>query len=195
MDLTRREFLKASGAGAGGAFLLSTLNPGLTLAKGPKIFPRKKVMLRKKIGEKTTICPYDASGCGFIVASENGKVTNIEGDPDHPINRGAACSKGAALRQLAADNPRRLNKVLYRAPGASEWEEKPWDWTLERIATRIKETRDAHWVEKDADGYVVNRTEAVASVGGASLDNEECQLLVKMLRGLGLVYVEHQARI
>ncbi len=151
--------------------------------------------LQKRIGEKTTICPYDATGCGFIVAADNGKVVNIEGDPDHPINRGAACAKGASLSQLAADNPRRLNKVLYRAPGGAEWQEKSWDWTLNQIASKIKQTRDANWVDKDGEGYHVNRTEAIASVGGAALDNEECYLLVKMLRSLGLVYIEHQARI
>ena len=123
----------------------------------------------------------------------------IEGDPDHPINRGAACSKGASLPQLhtvdGKINPRRLTKVLYRAPGSSQWETKSWDWAIEEIAKRIKATRDATWVTKDEAGYTVNRTEGVASVGGAALDNEECYLLVKMLRALGLVYVEHQARI
>ena len=190
MEISRRQFLKASGAGAGGILFLKTLNPDAVLARPAKVSP-----LRKKIGEKTTICPYDASGCGFIVAAENGKVVNIEGDPDHPINRGAACAKGASLRQLGADNPRRLSKVLYRRPGGVEWEEKSWDWALNQIANRVKETRDAHWRERDDGGYRVNRTEAIASVGGAALDNEECYLLVKMLRSLGLVYIEHQARI
>ena len=190
MELNRREFLKASGAGVGGIFLLGALDPSVALARAPKILP-----LKKRIGEKSTICPYDASGCGFLVAAENGKVVNIEGDPDHPINRGSACAKGATMRQLSADNPWRLSKVLYRRPGGTDWEEKEWDWALEQIASKIKQTRDANWIEKDDDGYRVNRTEAIASVGGAALDNEECYLLVKMLRSLGLVYVEHQARI
>ncbi len=125
---------------------------------------------------------------------DNGKVINIEGDPDHPVNRGAACAKGASMRQLAADNPRRLSKVLYRAPGASGWEEKRWDWAIDRLAQLIKKTRDANWVAKDGN-YTVNRTEAVASIGGAALDNEECYLITKMSRALGLVYLEHQARI
>ena len=190
MQVSRRDFLKASGAGVGSIFLFRTLNTNIVLAGRNKVSP-----LVKKIGEKSTICPYDASGCGFIVATENGRVVNIEGDPDHPINRGAACAKGASLRQLAADNPRRLSKVLYRAPSGTEWQEKPWDWALERIASRIKASRDASWRERDDEGYQVNRTEAIASVGGAALDNEECYLLVKMLRSLGLVYIEHQARI
>jgi len=189
MELNRREFLKLGGATTAGILIIKPLGFERVLAAP------KGSIVKKRIGEKTTICPYDASGCGFLVAAEGGKVINIEGDPDHPINLGAACAKGASLRQLAADNPRRLSKVLYRAPGGTEWQEKSWDWTLERIATKIKETRDAQWREKDDDGYRVNRTEAIASVGGAALDNEECYLLVKMLRSLGLVYIEHQARI
>lgn len=190
MELSRREFLKASGAGVGGIFLVGALNPEIVRAGGPKKLP-----LKKKIGEKATICPYDASGCGFIVAAEGGKVVNIEGDPDHPINRGAACAKGASMRQLSADNPWRLSKVLYRRPGGTEWEEKEWDWAIEQMARKIKETRDNNWIDEDDQGYRVNRTDAIASVGGSALDNEECYLLVKMLRALGMVYVEHHARI
>ncbi len=189
MGLSRRNFLKASGAGLGGLFLFGALNNDVVMAR-----TLKKVPLKKKIGEVSTICPFDASGCGFIVASENGKVVNIEGDPDHPINRGAACAKGASLSQVH-NNDRRLSKVLYRAPNSTYWEEKSWDWTLGKIAERIKQTRDANWIETNAKGNLVNRTEAIASVGGAAHDNEECYLLVKMLRALGLVYIEHQARI
>ena len=190
MELSRRDFLKASGAGVGGIFLLGALDPNAALAGTPKFLP-----LKKRIGEKATICPYDASGCGFLVAAENGKVVNIEGDPDHPINRGAACAKGASMRQLSADNPWRLSKVLYRAPGGADWEEKSWDWALDTIARRIKDTRDASFIKKDSKGNVVNRTEAIACLGGSALDNEECYLLVKLARALGLVYIEHHARI
>ena len=190
MELSRRDFLKASGAGIGGVFLLGALSDGVALAS-----PIKRIPLKKKRGESPTICPYDASGCGFIVEAQGGKVVNIEGDPDHPINRGAACAKGASMRQLSADNPWRLNKVLYRAPGASDWQEKDWDWTLETIARRIKDTRDADFIEKDKQGNVVNRTESIACLGGSALDNEECYLLVKLARTLGLVYIEHHARI
>ena len=190
MELSRRDFLRASGAGVGGIFLIGALNPDKVFARAPKVLP-----LKKRIGEKTTICPYDASGCGFIVAAVNGKVVNIEGDPDHPINRGAACAKGATLRQLSADNPWRLSKVLYRAPNGTAWEEKEWDWALDRIASNIKETRDTYWTETDDQGYRVNRTDAVASVGGSALDTEECYLLAKMARAIGVVYLEHHARI
>lgn len=189
MKLNRRDFLKAGGATMGGILMLNTL--GLkTSAAAPRV-----ITLQKKIGEKVTICPYDASGCGFIVAAENGKVINIEGDPEHPINRGAACAKGASMRQLSADNPRRLSKVLYRRPGGADWEEKSWDWALDEVARRLKDTRDASFIEKNAQGRVVNRTEAIANLGGSALDNEECYLLAKLTRALGVVYLEHHARI
>lgn len=153
------------------------------------------IPLRKQIGEKPTICPYDGSGCGFIVATENGKVVNIEGDPDHPINRGAGCAKGQSIRQLSATNPHRLSKVLYRRPGGTRWEEQSWDWAIYEIARRIKTTRDASFIQTDSNDNTVNRTEVIANLGGAALDNEECYLLVKLARSLGLVYLEHQARL
>lgn len=194
MDLSRREFLKFGGAGMGALVLFrgfgSISKPDVAVGAIP---------LSKRIGEKTTICPYDASGCGFIVAAEGDMVVNVEGDPEHPINRGGACSKGASLAQLhtvdGKPNPRRLNNVLYRKPGGTEWETKSWDWAIEQIAKKMKATRDSNWISKDEQDYTVNRTEGIASVGGAALDNEECYLLVEMLRAMGLVYVEHQARI
>ncbi len=189
MELSRRDFLKASGVGVGGDFLLGALKSDTALAASPKI------PLKKQRGEKTTICPYCGVGCGFVVAAQDGKVLNVEGDPDHPINMGGACAKGAALRQVGADNPWRLSKVLYRAPNGTQFEEKSWDWAITEIAKRIKKTRDASFVAKDAKGNTVNRTEAIANLGGAALDNEECYLLSKMMRALGLVYIEHQARI
>jgi formate dehydrogenase major subunit len=191
MELSRRDFLKASGAGIGGIFLLGTLSDGVAVASPPKRIP-----LKKRLNETSTICPYDASGCGFLVdTSPDGKVLNIEGDPDHPINRGAACAKGASMRQLSADNPWRLSKVLYRPSGGADWEPVTWDWALDTIARRIKDTRDASFIEKDKEGNVVNRTEAIANLGGSALDNEECYLLSKLTRALGVVYLEHHARI
>ena len=190
MELSRRDFLKASGAGIGGIFLLGSFNPEKALAAAPRKLP-----LKKKIGEYSTICPYDGTGCGFLVASENGKVVNLEGDPDHPINRGGACAKGATMRQLSADNPWRLSKVLYRRPGGTDWEEKDWDWAINEIATRIKDTRDRDFTTIDGDGNLVNRTDAIANLGGSALDNEECYLLSKLTRALGIVYLEHHARI
>lgn len=196
MDISRREFLKLSGAAAGGAALLGAV-PGEVAAATPK-----PITLTKRIGETTTICCYCGVGCGAIAAAETGEVVNIEGDPDHPINQGTLCSKGQALIQMRTvdgeDNPRRLTKPLYRAPNSTEWEEKSWDWMIDTIATRIKTTRDDNWLPTiDVGGttYNVNRTDAIANFGGGELDNEECYLLVKMARALGLVYLEHCARI
>jgi formate dehydrogenase major subunit len=121
-------------------------------------------------------------------------VINIEGDPDHPINLGSLCSKGSALYQLA-NNDNRITRVMYRAPYSDKWEYKTWDWALNEIAKRVKATRDATFAEKNDKGQVVNRTTQIASVGSAALDNEECWLYQKFLRSVGLVYIEHQARI
>jgi len=188
VELSRREFLKASGVGVSGAFLLGVLDPNIALAGAPREFP-----LKKKVKETTTICCYCGVGCGAIVTSYEDGIIKIEGDPDHPINEGALCSKGLAMAQVhqvnGKLNPYRLTKPLYRAPNATDWEEKPWDWVIETIARRVKDTRDANWNEKGG------RTEAIASLGGGELDNEECYLLSKMNRALGVVYLEHCARI
>jgi formate dehydrogenase major subunit len=141
----------------------------------------------------TTVCPFCGVGCGQVVSTQRDTVINIEGDPAHPISEGTLCSKGAAGIQVV-NNPRRLQKVLYRAPGGKAWEEKTWDWALERIAARAKDTRDTTF-KTTVDGRVVNRTEAIACLGGSALDNEEAYLLVKLMRAMGLVYIEHQARL
>ena len=137
-------------------------------------------------------------------------MVNTEGDPDHPISEGTLCSKGASLYQII-NNPTRLTKPRYRAPGAAEWKEVEWGWALDEIAKRVKRTRDKTFKttskskikEKDPDGkeievekeFVVNRTDGIAHVGSAALDNEECYMLQKLMRSWGLVYIEHQARI
>lgn len=126
--------------------------------------------------------------------TRNGKVINTEGDPDHPINESTLCPKGSSLYQLA-NNQNRLTKPLYRAPYAKEWKEVTWDWALDKIAANIKSTRDTNFIEKNEKGETVNRIDALASVGSAALDNEECYVYQKFLRSLGLVYIEHQARI
>ncbi len=190
MKLSRREFLKLTGATAGGLMLPYGLSTG-ALAAG---FP-----LHKPIGETPTICCFCAVGCGAIVSAEGGRVLNLEGDPDHPVNQGSLCSKGLGMAQLntvdGEVNRNRLQKVKYRAPGSSKWEEKSWDWALDAIAQRVKDTRDNYFIEDDSEGRTVNRLEAIASLGGAALDNEECSLIVKAMRALGMVYIEHQARI
>jgi len=188
--ITRRSFLKLSGATA-----LGVAVGGL----GFDLFPIEAHAeeLRKNLKsakESTTICPYCAVGCGVIVHASGGKVINIEGDPDHPINMGSLCSKGSSLYQLA-NNEDRLTHVMYRAPYSDKWEYKSWDWALDEIARKIKATRDATFTANNDKEQVVNRTTAIASVGSAAMDNEECWLYQKFLRGLGLVYIEHQARI
>jgi formate dehydrogenase major subunit len=190
MKLSRREFLGLSGAAAGGLVLPCGIS-AIALAAD---FP-----LRKPVGETPTICPFCAVGCGAIVATQGDRVVNVEGDPEHPVNQGSLCSKGMALAQLntvdGEVNPNRLQKVKYRAAGSSEWEERSWDWALDAIARRVKDTRDSYFMEKDSEGRTVNRLEAIASLGGAALDSEECSLIVKAQRALGMVYIEHQARI
>jgi anaerobic selenocysteine-containing dehydrogenase len=180
---TRRQFLKGltTGTVAIGALTQSGCAPAI-----PPIKTRGATAT-------TTVCPFCGVGCGQVVSSRGGKVIHIEGDPDHPISEGTLCSKGAAGIQVV-NNSRRLQKVLYRKPNGAAWEEKSWDWALERIAARIKETRDKTF-KTTMDGRVVNRTEAIACLGGSALDNEEAYVLVKLMRALGLVYVEHQARL
>ncbi len=189
MKITRRTFLKVSGATAAG-----TIMGGLGFDLSPAEIYAQELRI-KGAKETTSICCYCSVGCGIIVHTDSsGKVINAEGDPDHPISEGALCAKGASSYQIAV-NPNRLQKVLYRAPYSSTWKEVKWEWALEKIAANIKKSRDASFMEKNAAGQVVNRTNGIASVGSAALDNEECWLYSKMLRALGLIYIEHQARI
>jgi formate dehydrogenase major subunit len=183
MDTTRRDFLAALGTAGAGAL------------GGPAPAEAAAVPAPKTAGATatTTICPFCGVGCGQVVSVKAGKVVSIEGDPQHPVNQGTLCSKGAAASQVT-NNPLRLKTPLYRAPGSDRWEEKSWDWVLPRIAQRVKATRDATF-QTAVGGVVVSRTEAIASLGGAALDNEECYLLAKLMRALGIVYLEHQARI
>jgi len=189
MKITRRTFLKISGATAAG-----TVMSGLGFDLSPAEVYAQELRI-KGAKETTSICCYCSVGCGIIVHTDSGgKVINAEGDPDHPISEGALCAKGASSYQIAV-NSNRLQKVLYRAPYSSTWKEVKWEWALEKISANIKKSRDASFMEKNAAGQVVNRTNGIASVGSAALDNEECWLYAKMLRALGLIYIEHQARI
>jgi formate dehydrogenase major subunit len=180
---TRRQFLKGltTGTVAIGALTQSGCAPAIPPLK------------TRGATATTTVCPFCGVGCGQVVSSRAGKVIHIEGDPGHPISEGTLCSKGAAGIQVV-NNSRRLQKVLYRKPNGAKWEEKSWDWALERIAARVKETRDKTF-KTTVDGRVVNRTEAIACLGGSALDNEEAYPLAKLMRALGLVYLEHQARL
>ena len=190
MAVSRRQFLQGGALAAAGMALSG--KPGEAGVDAPE-------MRTKGLKASTTICPFCAVGCGLIVHARNGRIVNIEGDPQHPINQGALCSKGSSLFQVA-NNEHRLQKVKYRAPGSDRWEEKSWDWALERIAARMKETRDRTFKakelnKKDNREYLVNRTEGMAFLGGAGLDNEECYLWSKFSRAMGVANLEHQARI
>ncbi len=203
MSLSRRDFLKLSGGTAVAGTLVSDLVPQEASAA-------EKELKIKGATETKTICPYCAVGCGISVYTKDGKVIDTEGDLEHPTNEGTLCPKGASLYQTI-NNPLRLTKPKYRAPGATEWKDVEWDWALDEISKRIKDTRDKTFKtmskskvkEKKPDGsevdvekeFVVNRTDGIAHVGSAALDNEECYMLQKLLRSWGLVYIEHQARI
>jgi formate dehydrogenase major subunit len=185
MDVSRRGFLKLSGA------VLATSGIGISLKPVSAHAQPLKIKYTK---ETTTICPYCSVGCSIIVSTRNGKVINTEGDPDSPINKGSLCSKGGSIYQMAV-NENRLSKPLYREPFGTAWKEVEWEWALEKIAENIKKSRDASFKVNNEKGELVNRTEGIASVGSAAMDLEECYTYQKFLRGLGLVYIEHQARI
>lgn len=185
MDISRRSFLKLTGG------TLAVAGIGVGVGVTPALAQPRKI---RYASEVPTICPYCAVGCGIIAHVRDGKVINTEGDPNHPVNRGSLCSKGSALFQIP-NNDKRLNAVLYRAPGSDHWEEKSWDWALDRIVRKIKDARDKGFQKRNSKGQIVNRVENIASLGGAGLDNEEVYSLVKFKRALGLVYIEHQARI
>ena len=191
MKVNRREFLKISAGTAAGVMALGL---GMDLKPVKSYAQTLRIRYAK---ESTTICPYCAVGCGIIVHTTkgaSGRVINAEGDPDHPINEGSLCSKGAALSQLV-NNKDRLVTPLYRKPYSHAWQKVSWDWALYKIALNMKKTRDETFIYKNSKGEVVNRTEAIAHIGSAALDNEECWPLQAMMRAMGLVYIEHQARI
>ncbi len=196
--VTRRNLLAASGAG----FLL-----GGVAGLGVDLKPLQAAIQKLKIAgtrQVPSVCPYCAVGCGQLVHVRGGQIVNIEGNPDSPINRGTLCPKGAATYQLVV-NTLRLTKVKYRPPGGTEWEEKPLEWAMTEIAQRVKATRDATFAEfadvpaPDPAAPVtrkrVNHTLAIASLGGATMDNEWNYVQAKLMRSLGVVFIENQARI
>jgi len=153
--------------------------------------------------ETRSVCPYCAVGCSVIIHTLGDRARNVtgstvvhvEGDPDSPINRGTLCSKGSNLRENIV-NDRRLTRVLYRAPGSDRWEEKSWEWAIERIARLIKATRDTRLIEKDHKGRTVNALTAIAVIGGCTDSNENNYLIQKTFRaGLGIIPIEQQSRI
>jgi len=141
-----------------------------------------------------SVCPYCAVGCGQRVYVKDNRVVQIEGDPDSPVSRGRLCPKGSASEQLV-NNPRRVTTVRYRRPYGTEWEDLPLDRAVAMIAERVLETRERTWEDSDGDGVPLRRTMGIASLGGATLDNEENYLIKKLFTAAGIVQVENQARI
>jgi formate dehydrogenase major subunit len=194
----RRDFLRHS---VGGGFALGSLmGLGLDLRAAQRETSRFKFANTREV---PSVCPYCAVGCSQLISVQGGKIVNIEGNPDSPVNRGTLCPKGAATYQLAV-NPNRITQVWYRAPGATEWDKtKTLDWAMNRIAELTQKTRDTTfrewWETTDPSGKPikkkVNHTLAIASLGGATNDNEWNYVQCKLMRALGVVYIENQARI
>jgi formate dehydrogenase major subunit len=167
-------------------------------ALGRAAFTRRSIELapRTRTADKVvkSICPYCAVGCGQTVYVKDGRITDIEGDPDSPISRGKLCPKGAATFQLVTGS-HRVHSVLYRRPGGTEWETIPLEQAMEMIAQRYKRVRDETWEDANEEGKPLHRTLGIAFLGGATLDNEENYLIRKLTVGTGVIQVENQARI
>src|SRR5215216_6093153 len=187
--LSRRDFIKLSGGTSAALGTLGAL--GVSLAPRVAYARTLRIQNAKAV---PTICPYCAVGCGMIAHTINGEIVNIEGNPDSPVNEGNLCPKGAASYQLAV-NEKRWKTVKYRAPGSDHWEDRPLDWAMDRIAELTKRTRDETFLERTADGKTLMNTTGIFSLGGATIDNEWNYVHSKLMRGLGIVAVENQARI
>jgi formate dehydrogenase major subunit len=191
MDLSRREFLNFSAGALTGTAVGSLAGLGASLA--PTLAQAQE--LRIKHAKATpSVCPYCSVGCATLVHTVDGKIVNIEGDSRSPHSEGALCPKGAAIYQLHV-NPNRATKALHRAPGATEWEVWDLDRAMDRVAELVKKTRNETFVERLENGKLVNSTTAIFSLGGATLDNEWNHIQQKLMRGLGVVAIENQARI
>jgi formate dehydrogenase major subunit len=193
METSRRNFLKVAGLGGAAATMFGfDLKPVYAAVRELKI---------SRATETRSTCPYCAVSCGVLIYTLGDKAKNVtaqvihvEGDPDHPINRGTLCPKGASLEQDIL-NERRLLKPQVRRPGGTDWEDIPWDKALDEIATWAKKTRDETFIEKDVNGKTVNRCEGMAFIGGCTDTNEFNYLAVKSMRSMGVVYLENQARV
>jgi len=193
MDATRRDFLKVSTLGGAAAVVF-----GFDLAPA---FAQLRALKIARATETRSTCPYCAVSCGVIIYTVGDKAKNVtpqvihvEGDPDHPINRGTLCPKGASLQQEIA-NPRRLTKPQVRRPGGMDWQDISWDDAIDEISGLVKKSRDETFVTKDAQGRTVNRCEGIAFIGGCTDTNEMNYLIVKSMRSMGVCYIENQARV
>lgn len=199
-SITRRSFFKLTSAALASSLIYEFVGQSPAMAA-----ETSKAFKLVDTQETPTVCCYCSGGCGTIVSVRDGNLINVEGDSDHPINRGGLCSKGSSQFAVnsvidpetgtAIINPNRLQKPKVRRPGKSEWEDISWEEAISEIATKIKATRDAAYEVKDENGVTVNRCESIANFGAAALDNEEGFALQKLCRSLGLTYIEHQARI
>jgi formate dehydrogenase major subunit len=194
MQPTRREFLKLSAAGGAAVSVL-----GFDLAPA---YAQVRELKIARTTETRSTCPYCSVSCGVIIHTLGDRARNVkptvvhvEGDADHPVNQGTLCPKGITLKHNIV-NDRRLTTVRYRAPGSRVWEERTWDWAIDRIAALVKQTRDAKLVRKDGRGRAINALTSIGLIGGCTDTNEVNYLLVKAFRaGLGIVPIEQQARI
>jgi formate dehydrogenase major subunit len=200
MDVSRRRFIRFSAGTLGAAAAAEAIGFGVDLSAAAE----RSLAVPIKTGKQVpSVCPYCSVGCGQIVmVDDGGRIVDIEGNPDSPISEGTLCPKGAATLQLV-NNEQRWTTVKYRAPGSDRWEEKPLDWAMERITQLVKQTRDSSFNEyqelPDGKGGTVKKrvmnTTALASLGGATIDNEWNYLQQKLMHALGVVSVENQARI
>ena len=200
MDISRRQFLKMSSGAIGAAAATEAIGLGADTSAAQANAQKVPIKTGKQV---PSICPYCSVGCAQIVmVDDRGKIIDIQGNPDSPINQGTLCPKGAATYQFV-NNDLRWTKVKYRAPGSDHWEDKPLDWAMDRIAELTKKTRDENFHEyqdmPDGKGGTVNKrvmnTYALASLGGATMDNEWNYVNQKLFHALGVVYLENQARI
>ena len=191
MGLSRRDVLRLSVAGGTGTALGGLIASGVNLA--PVVTQAQQLRIRDA-RVTPSVCPFCSVGCATLVHTLNDQIVNIEGDPRSPHNEGTLCPKGAATFQLHI-NPNRPTQVLHRAPGATDWEVWDLNRAMDRVAELVKRTRDETFIERLSNGKLVNSTIGIFSLGGATLDNEWNHIHQKLMRGLGIVPIENQARI
>ncbi len=195
MKVSRRGFLKLSASGVGATSLVAL---GFSPAK---VLAEVRTFKLSRTSETRNTCPYCSVGCGIIIhglgdRAKNARteIVHIEGDPDHPVNRGTLCPKGASLLDCV-HSPNRLRYPEYRGPGQTEWKRVDWDWALDRIARLVKDDRDANLVEKNAAGQTVNRWPTFGMLAASASSNEAGYLTHKAFRAMGVVAMDNQARV
>jgi len=188
MSITRRDFIKLTGSGAA-ALAFGGIGFNLSCADS-----YSKKLKMKGAKEVISICPFCSVSCHFIAHVKNGKVVSTEGDPGYPVSEGALCAKGSTMLSMI-NSDHRILKPMYRAPYSDKWEEKDWDWMLEKVARNIKETRDKNFKTKNDEGQTVNRVDEIFHLGSSQMSSEECSVVHQALRSMGIVHMDHQARI